>query len=515
MLVYSCGSQKGVGEPEVSRGPVENAFYAASAESGVPVRMLIAAAYLESGVRPKAQSAAYLQGSTQVDSAISFGETAFGLGVRELGLANDPSAATDLKLQISAYGKYLRSRLQGADLPSGAVTPEEKHRWLWQLAQIHRGQDQNRNLWSVFTKEMMGVMNDGFEAVEVSKDEVLTLEKESSPLDESNLPGNYQQDLNFYSYTGDIRPAYLFSLYPSRHPDIKNKPKRVEVIHCPLSLSACLNIQANFDPTYTRLGAHYVIPNNTKTSPGILQLARHDEPVELTAADGSTEIVQDRIIVMLAGYSGRYMQGVRAYANPTWLNNYQLSLLSTAVNDICAALERGPDQVPRQQCLSPAVDGGLSFRSQNGLYRWGDVADFDSTIFYPYIKEISGITANTTMDTTDGRSIIDAASSFSLRVQFQSSARRVELERLIRCAGPDQRVVWESVESKPVRNLTSKDIELNWFDAGPNGNGDQFFRAKVTGDAGKFLGWAMKYIQIKNYSKDTAAEVTSSACQVR
>ncbi|MCX6126676.1 MAG: hypothetical protein NTV34_18235 [Proteobacteria bacterium] len=516
MSIVGCGIRKGDREPEVARGPIESAFYAASAVSGVPVRMILASAYLESGVNPQPQSVTYQKGGgLKLSSAIHFGDSAFGLTQRELGLADDPGAASSLEVQVAAYGRLLKERFNAEGLPYNAVTPEEKIRWMWRLAQVHRGGDrQNRNLWAIYAKEMMGVLNEGFEVRNVSSDESLILEKESVPLREDQLPVNYQQDLTLTTYSSDIRNiARLFSLRSPKYVDLRNKPVRIEVVHCPLSLSACLNLQTSDNQGYVGLGAHYIVPNMRDGSPGILQVARHDEPVGLIGLDGSLEIVTDRIIVMLAGNSGRYVDGVRTYANPMWVNDTQLRLLGDTINAICVSLELGAENIPRDRCLNSNISGGLTFRTQSdGMYRWGDISEYDKSIIDPYINSDDGILATTAMSATDGRSVIEAATHFSVNIQFQPSARRVEVERLVRCDGLDRRVVWEPVDVKPVRNVSSKSVEMLWDDAGPNGNGDQFFRAKVTGESGKFLGWAMTKVQLRNFNKDPQSEGVSTYC---
>lgn len=510
----SCRSQSGDGDNGVARGKIETAFYAASANSGVPVRMMLAVAYLESGLRPQPQSAKYTLSDTQVvEQNIAFGETAFGLSLKGLGLGSDPGAPSSLEVQVAAYGNLLKDATKGVALPPNAVTSEEKIRWIWRLAEIHRGnQRQNKNLLAIFSKEMIQILNSGFSVRDVLTGEIVTLEKEATPIEESQLPANFRQDLSLYTYTADIGPAYLFSLKAAKPSDIMNHPVRVEVIHCPLSLSACLNLQTMDSANFAPMGAHYVLPSSPAVSPGILQMARHDMSLELIDSNGVNERVTDRIVIMLTGQSGRYVGGIRTYANPMWLNDYQLRLLGSTVDAVCTSLA-SRHGVDFAKCKTANVEGGLTFRSQPvGAYRWGDISEFDEAIFYPYVESGVGLSATAVMSVEGGHRSIEAGTNFRLNIQFQPEARRVELERLVRCDGADQRVVWEAVDSKPVQNVSSKSIEMMWYDAGPNGNGDQFFRAKVTGSGGKFLGWALQQIQLKNFEKDPQIEGISKAC---
>ena len=57
-----------------------------------------------------------------------------------------------------------------------------------------------------------------------------------------------------------------------------------------------------------------------------------------------------------------------------------------------------------------------------------------------------------------------------------------------------------------------KDFEKKWYDAGPNGTGDQFFRVKANGEGGKFLGWATKKVQLKGFDKNDVPVAPSKYC---
>jgi hypothetical protein len=96
-----------------------------------------------------------------------------------------------------------------------------------------------------------------------------------------------------------------------------------------------------------------------------------------------------------------------------------------------------------------------------------------------------------------------------LTAGFQATARRLELERLVRCATPDHRVVWEPVDQQQVLNVAQYAFNDNvWYDAGPNGTGDQFFRVKATGDGGKFLGWSTRLVQSRGFDKTWIPEAS-------
>ncbi len=519
-LLTACGSGKKSDDDSTPRGKIESAFFSASVESGVPMRLMMAVGYVESGLRPERSSALYLGGG---QSGIDFGDSAFGLSFNDLALTKDVGAgsaapAGALESQVRAYGKFLKEKFKSNALPVNAVTPEEKFRWIWRLAELHHGGDQlHRNLWSVFAHEMITTLNKGFEIKDVETGEIVKLEKETPEIKEDQLPKNLQQDLALDKYSADIHLASLFSLTSAQPIEGVNQPKRVEVIHCPFSLSTCVDLQKKRSESSARLSAHYIIPRDETAAPEgllVLQMARHSEPVELTDVNGKTEIVTNRIVIMLAGNSGRYVDGMRSYANSLWLTSYQLRLLGAAIREVCGALER-PEGVNIAACVATSGDAGVLFRNQPaGNYRWGDISDFDESIFYPYVANESGAASATTLETGDGRLTYDAGSPFTLIAKFQSGARRVEMERLIRCGDKtDKRIIWEPAGYPQIRNVTSKSFDFTYYDAGPNGNGDQFFRAKVFGEGSKFLGWAIQQVQLRNVKEGSDSnEALSKYC---
>jgi hypothetical protein len=506
--ILSCGGKRHNSSTTPHVTGVESVFLKAASDSNIPVRMMLAAGYVESGLRANKSSVTYDLSGIALKKAPVRGESAFGFSFSELGLNN--SDEHSLKTQIEAYGRYLKSHLGNEGFSPQAVTPEEKIRWIWKLASIHRGEAVQRNLLAVFSKEMIRVLNDGF-TVQDGDGVVARLEKEGVPLRDQDLPENYRQDLQLDMYHSDIRSGYLFSLVRSNPSGQVNHPKKIEVIHCPFSLSTCIQMQNTSSDDAAMFGAHYVIPASDEFVPGILQFAHHDESVELIGVDGKPEVVTDRIVILLAGPSGRYTEGQRTYADPMWMSDFQMRLLGAAVSEVCSAISRS-ESLDREQCQSIGGASGVAFRTQPGeSYRWGDIADFDETIVRPYLTGLEGISANTTL-TMSPDMAQNAGSVFRLNAGFQATTRRLELERLVRCPAPDRRVVWEPVHQESIRNKSTFSIEQNWYDAGPNGTGDQYFRIKATGDGGKFLGWSTKRVQLKGFEKDAVPEAPTKYC---
>jgi hypothetical protein len=503
-----CGSRRKDTTSAATKTEIEQAFLDSSLESGVPVRLMMAAGYVESGLRAERSSIKYSIDGSQERLTLAKGESVFGFSMLELGLTGDRD--TDFKGQIAAYGRLLKAQLITGQSPTAFVTSEEKLRWIWKFASVHMGEGASRNLLAVFAREMMATLNTGF-SVQNSDGIIARLDAEPKSLRDEDLPENIKQDLTLDMYHADIRSAYLFSLVHERAAAEVNTPTRIEVIHCPFTLSTCIQMQGGAGDEANPLTAHYIIPSTAESVPGVLQFFHHNESVALIDINGKSEVVKDRVVIMLAGLSGRYSDGSRKFANPMWMTDYQLRLLGATIKDVCAAISHG-DIALRDSCQSVKGAGGISFRTQPAAsYRWADIPDYDETIFAPYLAGGDGILANTTLTLSpDGP--VNAGTMFKLNAGFQATARRIELERLVRCPAPDSRVVWEPVEQRQLRNVTTRSFDGSWFDSGPNGTGDQFFRVKVNGEAGRFLGWSTKLVQLRNFDKSEVVETSSKYC---
>lgn len=503
-----CGSHRKDTTSAPTRTEIEQSFLDASLECGVPVRLMMAAGYVESGLRADRSSITYSIDGTQSPLSLAKGESVFGFSMLELGLTSDVSI--DVKGQIAAYGRLLKAKLGTGQTPGAFVTSEDKMRWIWKFASVHMGEGASRNLLAVFAREMMATLNSGF-SVQNSDGIIARLESEPKPLRDEDLPENIKQDLTLDMYHADIRSAYLFSLVRERSSAEVNTPTRIEVVHCPFTLSTCIQMQGGSGEESNPLTAHYIIPSTADSVPGVLQFFHHNEALALIDSGGKPEVVKDRVVIMLAGLSGRYSDGSRKFANPMWMTDYQLRLLGATVKDVCSAISHG-DSARRDSCQSIKGTGGISFRIQPAeSYHWADIPDFDETIIAPYLAGGDGILANTTL-TLSPDAPVNAGTPFKLNAGFQGSARRIELERLVRCPGPDSRVVWEPVEQHQLRDVTTRSFDGAWFDAGPNGTGDQFFRVKVNGEAGKFLGWSTRRVQLRNFDKSEVTEMASKYC---
>jgi len=265
LATTGCGDKPkgkgGGGKPRV--GHVEGAFLTAAGQSGVPARFLMAAAYVESGVQPKNATANYVSTGND-DQTVARGtvmtQTAFGLTFAELGL--DPAKADSalLETQVSAYAQWVAQKTEGLNLPPNPTTPEEKFAWIENFAHLHRqGLRERRNVQILFAREMIGALNTGFVWQDPDRNgEALELTKENPPLSVESFPTTGQ---NWLRLTEDPSPQgiYLATFLPLvtvSTGEFQNKPKRVEIIHCPLSLSACLELQTRTADSEVHLAAH-------------------------------------------------------------------------------------------------------------------------------------------------------------------------------------------------------------------------------------------------------------------
>lgn len=516
----ACGekSKKGGGGRAV--GKVENAFNLASAKTGIPVRFLMAAGYLESRLVPDNATSNYVSLDNSAESVARgtvITQTAFGLSYEKLGLDATKTNSSTIEVQIEAYSRWLSTTLKesGVTLTANPRTQEEKFYWIENLALLHRqGVEQRRAVQVMFARELVNVLNTGFIWQDPRGDETLHLAKETPAIniDGTDFP---QSGKNWFKLTYsngiDLRDVPYFRLATLPNGTVTNNPRRVEIIHCPLTLSACLELQTRSQDgdaelgSYVYLSAHYAIPSDADIYDRrpIIQVASHNQAVTLTDSRGENVKVQDAIVIMLTGNSGRTVAGTRQPAIPTWFTSNQLKAMAGLINDVCTLLStQEQDPVNREECMKPEGDLGLHFRRQGSSeeYRWGDIADFDETIFNAYVRNPGGLSDEVAFELAQGNREFVAGANIPLTVMFNSSAREVQFERLNRCQSG--KLVWVPVRIQQVRGENRAAFAEAYFDSGPNRNGEQFFRARVYGKDTKLMGWAIEQVFIKGYEKD-------------
>ncbi len=508
LSVFSgCGSKpKGSSGGGVAIGKVESAFLIAARENRIPVRILMATGYLESQLVPQIALANYVSIDSDEPSARGtiVTETAFAQTFTTLGLDKEKSDSQTLEVQIAAYAKWLRTRIDtdGLSLNENPVLRDDLFYWIQLMSRVQRnGLEGRQNVQILFAKELIEVLNNGFVwQNQTDASETITFQPEQAKIEYKDFSLNGQNFFNLTELNGRFYGAKYLPLATVTPSDIINKPKRVSIIHCPLTLSACLELQTRNEESDVNLAAHYIIPQDASVFPDIIQVADHQEAVIVTNSAGQDVPVTDSIVVMLVGSSGRNISGKRVPANPTWFTYYQLERMRYAVDSICTYLAKTPTEgveVNRDQCMAFDGDNGLFFRSQGPSeeYRWGDIADYDRSIFQAYFRATPK--QSVAFEFPNKNHIFAAGQSIPLLMHVGPDANDLTVERLARCH--NGKVVWITVRNRQVFGETKIVLDEILHDAGPNDNGEHFFRMKVFGRDGLLTGWAVDKIHLVGY----------------
>lgn len=504
LLIASCGGQRGVGGSDKAGGKIQEAFETGSRTYSVPSEVIRAAGYLESRFYIKNPSSPSGPSMTLSQVEPEIGYSAFGIPLASLNLDLSRSEADEFELpqQILMYASQLERLSRKDNLSKSISTQEDAVKWALSLARLHRPSNLGqRNLETLFAREILTLMKSGFSTIDPVTSEPIVLEPSSINLDLTAFPSQLRNLLEFDTfYVGDIRESFLFSAQSLPLASPANKPKSIQVVHCPLSISACINQMNSVSSTKSGLQAHYIIPNSQELSPGVLQFARHAESVQVRLPDDSNEKVQDRIIVMVAGLSGRYSGGQRFYSEPTWTTEYQVRLLGSAIKNICAALAR-IDQDSSIRCDDDEIRRRVTLRAQNQQkYSFGDVVDIDQEMLDLSLSSSSDPTSKVVLALPSDSKSMSVNEPFSASISVPDGTKLVQFSRLVLCQ--NKNVVWESVSKRHIR--TSNEVQLNdlqWFDAGPNFTGRQFFRAQAFSETGKLIGWTQDALTYSDFDR--------------
>ena len=490
-------------------GPTQQMFIETAHRYDIPVRLLLAVAFMESNLTPERSSAKYRDKSHSL--GISLGETAFGLSYKTLGIPVDPAKHT-LRVQLEAYARLITANMtkKALVLEKNPLSLEDKFEWVWLLASIHRGGlNSRRNIQVVFALELMDILNRGHTWQNLASGEIITLPKESPPFDRENLPAHLGDRLKMFTAESDIQGVEYFELTYQKPSDGRNQPNHIRVIHCPFTLSACLEMQNPIEEAdNVRMNAHYIIPQKEGLVAKSLKVAQHPQALLLTGNDGIPESVQDAIIVMLVGESGRYVEGNRTKAKPTWISKFQLSQMGLIVRRLCQMI-RPEDET----CLLPQKNGGIFFSHQGSSdeFQWGDIPDYDESIFWPYIQKADGLEGGLSLEFNSHSKIFQGDQEIGLKTRFSKETAKVVLQLAERC--PNQKLIWTVLQNKRVHASTSANFGFTFYYQGPNGNGEQFIRAMAYNVNGELLGWAMQDLILQNFRPLEGPGANIKECQ--
>ncbi len=513
---FGCGkSKKSKGVAPAPEGKIQAQFSLSAAKYQIPKRLIIAAGFVESNLSPYMSTVPYFsiggEGGAK-DLGFHLTESAFGVSRSELGLTGD--GADLLENQIDAYASWLRKKIDESDseLPANAGSTTEKFRWIWEMSKFHRqGEELKRNIRILWSKSMIQVLNEGATWQDPDNGELLELKPEGAKISESQFPPEGRALFKITDDISDISNARRFELTSESVDILRNNPRKIKVIHCPLGLSACLELQDTTVESSVKLGAHYVIPQDKVLVKRALQIKDHERRVKITAADGSITAVKDAIVIMLVGNSGRYVDGRRIDANPTWFTPYQLRSLAAVISGVCKVLSQNDDRIDYKRCITPEDADGVDFHHQStrSTYRWGDIPDYDKSIFWGYLKtNESNISGEATLKFAGDRRRYSAGEVIRMNTNFVPGVKWLRLQRAVRC--DDGKLVWDTMRTDPIRSRDSWPLEVSIWDAGPNSNGRQFVRVLVYGAKNELMGWAVDHLFLSKY--DEGFNPPSEAC---
>lgn len=523
----SCGSEgDSKTSPRSSKSQLQQRIESEVRSRGIPPRFALAVAYMESGLSPQPSTALYVTSATEkTESAVGFPqtETAFGVSTIQLGLQGDPQK-NDLIVQFKAYADWLKTSFEDneIDLPFAPSTVAEKVAWIYEMSQFHRaGTRSKATVRTVFFHELARVLNEGFYWQDPVTGQSIVLAPESNEITKESAPDNFKDYFELRDRRSEINIAQRLGLSEVLGVE-GNQPNHLEIIHCPLSLSSCLAIQSKSSSENVKMEAHYVIPNDTLTFDRPIQIMDHSNSARLTDENGNIQVRSDAIVIMLVGPSGRLEEGARKYANPKWLSRGQLQELVLVASQVCDWLAE-KKLADYEKCMTiPASSGAgrnageVKVRTPSGAaFRWGDLPDYDSLIFYNYFNargDKLGGSAAFEQDYIKVRKGVD----FTMQLNFFQGVRTVVYETLVLCG--DNSMRWNKFGDHTMRGETSHRLTYKFWDKGPNGNGVHYIRAKVY-DAGSLVGWDMAEVYLtdfnisKNPNDDLNYDINPEGCR--
>lgn len=515
LVPSACGGDGGgKSAGDYQPGPVESALQQAAATYQIPYSILLAVALKESGMSPEPSYTTYV--NEELTIGLRVGETAFGLSRETLGL-NERENGDDLLVQIDAYAAWLAAQLESKFLKLSPVIsePDQFYDWIWQIAQLHRqGSENRKNVQIVFARELMQIIDEGATWQDSKTDEIIRLPPHPQSFSLLNFSPQIQRNLLLDTQRSEIFAVDYMQLAYEQISGPRNRPEFVRVIHCPFSLSACLEIQNRTQlDQEAHIQAHYIIPQDTSILINPIKIRQHRSPVLLTNNRGQAESVQNAVVVMLVGPSGRYVDGKRMQANPSWYSNYQLKTLGKILRGICELMRLDEPDFDLSRCTSPGGQGGVQFQhqGQSAQYHWGDIPDYDESIFWAFIREPDELGGQVEFNFGGRERIFQAGQPINFNLDFITGAAKITIEYMERCS--NQKLIWTTLETRFIRHTNSQPFQFTLYDKGPNANGQHYFRALVFDHANELKGWAISDVFLRNFEKESQPAANLKACE--
>lgn len=503
---FSCGGKDPIDNAEEHQeidgallSPVEKSIKEAAAQYYIPERFLLAIGYVETGLQPQEMSFK-LAGDDILD--LPQAKSAFAISRAELGIEND-STQDRLATQIRAYAKWLSLKLKHKGLAKLPQNSQEKFDWIWEIAKLHRsGVHHKYTERSVFSLELIEALNQGFYWLDPEGQETRFFKPEHPQIKVNSLDDKSLNlmDINMRQSQVDFAKKVFLSTNPKQRSEAF--PQGIEILHCPFSLSACLDMQNNEELMEKANGlAHYVIPSNDLISDLSLQIRNH---FLVLNSNKAKQKEFHKIRVMLVGSSGRSIHGTRQAAYGDWLTHWQLEKLAELTQDLCYQMTNSTQEEgvfeTIEECLSPGK--AIVFRqdSPSHIGSWLSIPDFDSEIFHYYIGT-KATHSKAELTLKDPQVSYSAGSRITFHHDFSPEVHYIEMQQLVRCYETQERLIWQRTSLTGVGNLTQKEEEQKIWSWGPNKDGTHFFRAKFFDSGGNLLAWDSQKILLKNFEE--------------
>lgn len=505
LALTSCGrgkEDKKAAPPAL--GPMTQAFTNTSRTYQIPMNILLALAYKESQLNADPSRVAYA--GIEAPRGPAFAQTMMGLSYSTLGLSEE--TASDTSVQLSAYGAWVQQglRQQRIDLPMQISKSDEIYDWIWQLARLHHPDAKSsKNIQVIFAREMIEILNKGFIWQDADSRERIEQTPLSPRLETSSFSPPIQANLQLDTRTSEIFLVDYLQLSYAQESGETNHPKRIEIIHCPFSLSTCIADPENSD---IQLQAHYIIPADESLLPRPIKVLQHRTPVTLSNEQGANQLVTDAVVIMLVGNSGRYADDQRKLTNPSWYSKRQLQYMGEVVSGVCQLMSKDDPTIDYQNCRSDAVKFRTTPSGAN--YRFGDIPDFEAAIFWSFVRNTTGPKGDVTIQLPSQSKTFPAGTAVTMNIGFITGAAKLEIQHLERCASG--KTIWTVLQTLSIRNESSQSVIAKFFDQGPNLNGQHFFRALTYDARGELMGWAVTDYFLTGYDTEGVPGPKESLC---
>lgn len=512
MVFLACNESKKGNDASQPENRTVNSLKAIAGNHKVPFDFILAVAILESNLNPVPQGLIYTGTRIQLPTA----QSAFGHSFRFLGLENDPNN-DKINVQMEAFIVKFNSFLaeRSIKLPHNPGNLRDRFQWIWELAQFQRSGDLvHNNTRKIFTKELINILNGHHYLPIASTTDYLTQTPQSPKIDIDQIP-EIQTNLNLSYSLAEITGARYFE-NDNTPSTIKNKPTHVKIVHCPKSISSCLEIfKLNSDFQMGKISGHYIIPQDKSIFEKPIQITYHDLPILKTASDGVLKIQDDAITIILTGKSGHYVEGKRELADPTWFKDYQLKQLGALLDQICKKIHSVTSNPSAyNECKTPSDESiyrpRFYLRNSNEEYKWGQIPDFNKSIVWGYLIDPTLSTQDLYLKHISNNQIYDAYKEIEIKSNLPLGTKILQIDISGRCE--NNHLVWQIVQRNAVNNLNEYSAKFKLYGKGPNNNGDHFVRFLASDMNGKLLAWNTTKLTISNYDQHFTHKPSLDLC---